>query len=80
MSRDEILGKVADIMRDIFDDDELTVTCETTAADVEDWDSLEQINILVAIEKQFGLKFSVSEVEDLKNVGETVDLIVRKLT
>jgi len=79
MSRAEIMGKITGIIRDIFDDGELTVTEETTASDVEDWDSLEQINILVAIEKQFGIKFSVSDVEDLKNVGGMIDLILRKL-
>ena len=79
MTRQEILDKLADIIRDIFDDDELDITEETTAADVEDWDSLEQINILVATERAFSVKFSVSEVEGLRNVGEMVDLIASKL-
>ncbi len=79
MSRTEILDKVTEILRGIFDDDELVVTDETTAADVEDWDSLEQINILVAMEKQFRVKFSVGEVEGLRNVGEMIDLIASKL-
>lgn len=79
MTRQEILEQLADIIRDIFDDDELDITEQTTAADVEDWDSLEQINILVATEREFSVKFSVSEVEGLRNVGEMVDLIASKL-
>ncbi len=79
MTRAEILEKTAEVIRNNFDDDELVITDETAAADVEDWDSLEQINILVALEKLFATKFAVSEVEGLQNVGEMVDLIVKKL-
>ncbi len=79
MNRTEITEKVTEIFREIFDDDELVITDETTAADIEDWDSLEQINILVAIEKAFSIKFSVSEVEGLRDVGEMLSLIERKL-
>ncbi len=79
MNRTEITEKVTEIFREIFDDDELVISGETTANDIEDWDSLEQINILVAIEKAFSIKFSVSEVEGLRNVGEMLDLIERKL-
>ncbi len=79
MSRDEILAKVNVIFREIFDDDGLVVGEKTSAEDIEDWDSLEQINILVAMEKLFSIKFAVSDVEGLKNVGDTIDLIERKL-
>lgn len=79
MTRSEILEKTAEIIRTNFDDDSLVITDATTAADVEDWDSLEQINILVALEKAFSTKFAVSEVEGLQNVGEMVDLIARKI-
>ncbi|NLC78131.1 MAG: acyl carrier protein [Ruminococcaceae bacterium] len=79
MNRTEISEKVQEIFRNIFDDDSLEITDVTTAADVEDWDSLEQINILVAMEKEFSVKFSVGEVEGLKNVGEMIDLIASKL-
>ena len=78
MSRAEILDKVADKIRDIFDDPGMEITESTTAADVEEWDSLEQINILVAMEKLFGVKFSVGEVEGLRDVGELVNLIESK--
>ena len=79
MTRAELLEKTAEVIRNNFDDDELEITDATTASDVEDWDSLEQINILVALEKTFATKFAVSEVEGLQNVGEMVDLIEKKL-
>lgn len=79
MTREELLETVAEILRDIFDDEELPVTEETSSADVEDWDSLEQINILVAIQDRFGIQFSLDDVKGLENVGDTLDLIERKL-
>ncbi len=78
MDRQQILEEMGNIIRDIFDDDTIEVTESTTAADVEDWDSLEQINILVAAERAFSIKFSVGEIEGLKNVGELVDLVLKK--
>jgi acyl carrier protein len=79
MTRKELLEAVAEILRDIFDDDTLEVTESTCSDDVEDWDSLEQINILVAIQDRFGIQFSLDDVSDLKNVGDTLDLIESKL-
>ncbi len=80
MNRAELTSQVTEIFRDNFDDEEIVLTDETTAADIEDWDSLEQINLLVAMERRFGIKFSVGEVEGLRNVGEMLDLIERKLS
>ena len=68
---------VQQIFRDNFDDEELVLTRETCADDIEDWDSLEQINLLTAIEKKFGLKFGLADVRDLQNVGDLLDLIER---
>ena len=79
MTRKELLEAVAEILRDIFDDDTLEVTESTCSDDVEDWDSLEQINLLFAMEQRFSIKFAVAEVEGLQNVGEMVDLIESKL-
>ncbi len=79
MTREELLEAVAEILRDIFDNEELPVTEETSSADVGDWDSLEQINILVAIQDRFGIQFSLDDVKGLENVGDTLDLIERKL-
>jgi len=80
MNREEIFIKVQDIFRDIFDDISLEISDLTNANDIEDWDSLEQISILVAIEKEFGIKFSIDDVEQLENVGQTIDVVERKLT
>lgn len=79
MTRAEILDKMTGVFRAIFDDETITLTDETTAADIEDWDSLEQINILVALEKLFEMKFTAADVEKLQNVGGMVDLIEGRL-
>ena len=79
MTRDDIKLKVQEIFRDVFDDRTLEINDNTNASDIEDWDSLEQITILVSIEKEFKIKFSVDDVESLENVGQTLDLIERKL-
>ncbi len=72
-----IFDDVLEIFRDIFDDEELEITRETTADDIEDWDSLEQINLLTAMEKKFSIKFKLEDVRGLKNVGDVLDLIAR---
>ena len=77
MDKNEIFETVQDIFRDNFDDDSLVITRATCADDIEDWDSLEQINLLTAMEKAFGLKFKLEDVRGLKNVGELLDLIAR---
>ncbi|MFV0351350.1 MAG: acyl carrier protein [Oscillospiraceae bacterium] len=77
MDRDKILLEVQDIFRDNFDDDSIVLTSATNANDIEDWDSLEQINLLTAIEKLYGLKFNLNDVRGLKDVGDLIDLIVR---
>ena len=73
MNEQQIFDAVQNIFRDNFDDDSLVLTRETTADDIEDWDSLEQINL----EKQFGVKFKLDDVRGLANVGDMVDLIIR---
>lgn len=74
-----ILEKMLPVFRDIFDDENLVLTRATTAKDVEGWDSLSHISLVVALEKEFGLKFTLVELKPLKNVGEMEDLIQRKL-
>ncbi len=75
---DVILDKIRDIMIDTFDLDDLTITRETTAADIEEWDSLSHIRLIVAIERAFGVKFTNAEIEGLGNVGELVDTVRAK--
>jgi len=77
MTREEIFAQLTEIFQDIFDDDEIVLTDATTADDIEDWDSLEQINLLVAIEKQFKIKFQLADVSSLENVGAMVDLVAK---
>ncbi|MCR4786064.1 MAG: acyl carrier protein [Lachnospiraceae bacterium] len=76
MSREEVFEEVRKIFRDNFDDEELVIVDETNSKDIEDWDSIEHINLVIAMEKRFGLKFDIGEVGKLANVGEMVDLIV----
>ena len=77
MTKDEIFTAVQDIFRTVFDDDSIALTREMTADDIEDWDSLEQINLLVAIEKRFNIKLQLADVKDLPNVGAMLDLVER---
>lgn len=75
MSREEILKKVNDIFHDVFDDDSIVVLEETTADDVEDWDSLMHITLISEVESAFGFKFQMKDVVGMKNVGEMIDII-----
>ena len=76
--REEIFDTLTEIFQDIFDDDELALTEALSAADVEEWDSLSHIRLIVAIESELSLKFSVAELARLENVGQMVDLIMAK--
>jgi acyl carrier protein len=77
-SKDAILQRVGEIMADTFDLDDLALTPETTAGDVEEWDSLSHVRLIVAIERAFKIKFSNAEIERLRNVGSLVDAIASK--
>lgn len=77
MSRDQIFEKLTAVFRDVFDDEDVTIHENTTAADIEDWDSLSHIMLLSAVEDEFGIRFDMKAVQGLKDVGEMVDLIER---
>ena len=77
MDKQTIFDAVQEIFRDNFDDPELVIARETCADDIEDWDSLEQINLLTAIEKKFNIKFKLADVRGLKDVGDLLDLVAR---
>ncbi len=79
MTHEEVMKKVTEIFRDVFDDDTLVIKDSTNSSDIEDWDSLEHIALIVSMEKEFNLKFDLQEVNKLENVGEMVDLIISKL-
>jgi acyl carrier protein len=71
--------RLQEIFRDIFDDEKLIITEEMSANDIEDWDSLAQINLIIAIEKEFKVKFRLEEVSNLKNIGEMLELLSKKV-
>ncbi len=77
MTEQEIFDAVQEIFRDIFDDETIEISNEMTAADIDDWDSLEQINLLVAMEGRFKIKFKLEDVSSLSNVGDMLALIQR---
>lgn len=79
MERAEILSRVADLMRDIFEEDDLVVTEDTNSDDVAEWDSTNHVRLMVAIEGEFGITFETSEITSPENVGELLDLIESKL-
>jgi len=78
MNRQEILKQVEAIFRDIFDDSQLNIVESTNAEDIEDWDSLNHINLVVAIEKHFDIKFALGELQTLKDVGAMIDLMLKE--
>ena len=78
MSSDSLLHDLREIMVDVFDVDDVEITRATTAEDVEEWDSLSHVRLVVAVERKFGFKFKNSEIEGLKSVGNLVDLIEAK--
>ena len=74
-----ILNELQPIFQDVFDDEDLVVTNESNAENIDDWDSLSHIRLVVAIEKQFGIKFAFGELSVLKNVGEMITIISQKI-
>lgn len=79
MGRNELLSEIQTIFHDILDDDSIILKDETTAADVEGWDSLTHIQLIVAIEKHFKVKFTSKEILSWKNVGEMLDCMEQKV-
>jgi acyl carrier protein len=80
MTKEQVLAEVQGIFRDLFDDDTIVIENDTTADDIEDWDSLEHINLITSIEKHFDIKFAMSEVTQFKNVGSMIDTIAAKVS
>ena len=79
MERSEIEQRLTGIFREVFDDDAIELHDAMTAKDVEEWDSLNHINLIVAVERAFRVKFTTKEVSTLANVGEFITLIGGKL-
>lgn len=78
MDRTDILAKLTPIFREQLDNEDIELSSETTANDIEEWDSLSHIQLIVAIEKTFGIRFSSSEIQSWNNVGEMIDSIISK--
>ena len=79
MERLEVLEKVTEIIRDVFDDEGIVVSDETVASDVDGWDSLMHITLIGAIEDELDIKFAMKDVVAMENVGRMVDIIMEQL-
>ncbi len=80
MTPEKIKEDLTEIFRDVLDNDSIVLGRETTADDIEEWDSLSQISLLVAIEKEFKIKLDFIEVKQLQNVGDMLDLVEDKVS
>ena len=78
MNRDQVYAKLTTIFRNVFDNDSIELSDQMTSKDIKQWDSLNHINLMVASEKTFGIRFITRDVARLKNVGEFVDVILKK--
>ena len=78
MTNEEVIQQIEPIFRDVLDQPSLKLTAESNAGNVEDWDSLAHISIVSGVEKQFKVKFTLAELQTLKNVGDMADLIRKK--
>ena len=75
MDTRDIYKRLDRVFQDVFDDDSIHVSPNTTADDIEDWDSLEHITLISAVEREFRMKFKMGEISSMKNVGEMVSII-----
>jgi acyl carrier protein len=78
MSQDKVYEELTEILRDVFDNPSIVATPELSAKDVPEWDSFNHINVVLAAEMRFSVKFRTSEIEGLRNVGDFVALVERK--
>lgn len=78
MERSEVLSTVLSVFQDVLDNEDIVLKDETTASDIEEWDSLSHIQLVVAIEKKFKVRFASKEIQSWKNVGEMIDCIEAK--
>ena len=79
MTREEVFATLNEVFQDVFDDESITVNEETTADDIEDWDSLGHIDLIAEVEQEFGMKFTMGQVVTMKNVGEMADIIMSQI-
>jgi len=79
MTREDIFKGVQEIFRDIFGEEEIVIQDSTTSDDIEEWDSLNHLNLVCAIEKEYKIKFALGELQSMKDVGMLINLIQSKL-
>lgn len=77
MTREEVYERLNKVFQDVFDDETIEVRDDTTADDIDEWDSFEHINLVVAVEEEFSFKIPMGKVVTMKNVGEMVDIILK---
>ena len=78
MNNNEITARLNEVFRDVFGDSSISVNPSTTSDDIEDWDSIEHINLIAAVEDEFGMRFKMREVSGMKNVGEMINIIAER--
>ena len=78
MTHEQILKELTEILQDVFDDPHLVINSATNAEDIKEWDSVNHVNIVVAVESRFKVQFKTGEIEELKNVGELIEIIQKR--
>ena len=78
MDQREVFDRLNRVFRDVFDDETIRVTPNTTADDTDDWDSLEHITLISAVEREFRMKFKMGEISSMKNVGEMARIVMER--
>ena len=79
MTRKEVFERLNKVFQEVFDDETIEVNDDTTSEDIDDWDSFEHINLIVAVEEEFSIKIPMGKVVTMKNVGEMADIILQKV-
>lgn len=79
MNREEVLAKLSVVFKEFFDDDTISISENTTADDIEEWDSFEHVNLMVTVEDEFGIDIPMGRIVKMKNVGELIDIIMEQI-
>ncbi|MCQ2512467.1 MAG: acyl carrier protein [Lachnospiraceae bacterium] len=77
---EQINNRLNGVFQEVFDDEDLFIDDDTNADSIDDWDSMEHINLVVAVEEEFGMKFSMDEIAEMQNVGDMVEIIKERST
>lgn len=77
MTHEEVMHTLQDIFRELFDDEDIIIKDTTTAADIDDWDSLMHMELIATVEAHFHIRFTIGEINSFANVGEMCDCILR---